>query len=154
MYYLLLSFHSLIRWFVLFSLLLSLYMALKGLVSKRMFSPLVNTVRHWTATIAHIQLMMGITIYFQSPVVKYAALNTENTMINDGIFFRYLHISLMFIAVVFITIGSAKAKRMTTDAEKYRTMLRWFTAGLIVILLAIPWPFYEYVSRPLIRRFQ
>jgi hypothetical protein len=128
-------------------------MAYKGLIGKKVFTGAVNRARHWAATISHIQLMLGITIYFQSPVVKYASKQHVNPVTNEGIFFRYLHISIMVVAIVLITIGSAKAKRMATDAEKYRTMLRWFTAALVMVIAAIPWPFYEYVSRPLIRRF-
>ena len=153
MFYFLLSLHSLVRWLVLFSLLFSLYTALKGLARKRAFTPMANAIRHWTATIAHIQLMIWIIIYFQSPVVKSMVSNEGHAIISNRSFFRYLHISLMFLAIVLITIGSAKAKRMDTDKEKYGTTTKWFGAALVLILLAIPWPFYEHISRPLIRNF-
>ena len=153
MFYFLVSLHSLVRWFVLLGLLFSLFTAFRGLVIKSVFTPLANTLRHWTATIAHIQLMIGITLYFQSPVVKSAVIQDGGGMIDERSFFRYLHISMMFVAIVLITIGSAKAKRMGTDREKYRTMASWFTAAVLIILLAIPWPFYGFVSRPLIRSF-
>ena len=152
MYYFLLSLHSLVRWFVLFSLLFSLFMALRGVIRKSVFTPFANAVRHWTATTAHIQLMIGATLYVHSPVIKNATVGS-GALINSGTFFRYLHLALMVIAIVLITIGSAKAKRMTTDLEKYHTMLRWYSSGVVVIFLAIPWPFYELVARPLIRNF-
>ncbi|WP_374165375.1 hypothetical protein [Arcticibacter sp. MXS-1] len=94
-----------------------------------------------------------MTLYFQSPIVKTAVADGNEAMLANNLFFRYLHISLMLISIVVITIGSAKAKRAATDPDKYKTMLRWFAAGLIIILLAIPWPFYDYISRPLIRKF-
>lgn len=153
MYYFLLSLHSLVRWLVLLSLLVSLCMAYRGLIRKTIFGPAVNKVRHWTATIAHIQMLIGMTLYFQSPIVKTAVADGNEAMLANNLFFRYLHISLMLISIVVITIGSAKAKRAATDPDKYTTMLRWFAAGLIIILLAIPWPFYDYISRPLIRKF-
>ena len=63
------------------------------------------------------------------------------------------HISMMLFAVVLITVGSAKAKRQIKDAEKFGTMLTWFSLALLVIFIAIPWPFSPLTSRPLARGF-
>jgi hypothetical protein len=59
----------------------------------------------------------------------------------------------MVVAIVMLTIGSAKAKRMQDDDLKYKTMLFWFSAGLLVILIGIPWPFSPLSSRPFVRPF-
>jgi hypothetical protein len=59
----------------------------------------------------------------------------------------------MTVAVVLITIGSAMAKRQQTDHGKFKTMALWFLLGLIVILIAIPWPFSPLANRPYIRHF-
>ncbi|WP_240339611.1 hypothetical protein [Flavobacterium arcticum] len=71
MYQTLLFLHNFIRWLVLASLLFAIYRAYKGYVSKSVFSKADNAIRHWTATIAHIQLMIGMVLYFQSPIIKY-----------------------------------------------------------------------------------
>jgi hypothetical protein len=153
MYSLLLSLHSLFRWLVLLSLLLSISIAYKGWKRKLEFTPLANTIRHWTATIAHLQLLLGITIYFQSPVVRLPMPSDAHKLINEQPFFKYVHIILMLLSVVLITIGSAKAKRMPTAAAKYFTILIWFTAALLIIFVAIPWPFSPLANRPYIRSF-
>lgn len=153
MYSFLLVLHSFFRWFVLAGLLLSIYIAYQGLSKKLLFTKTANTIRHWTATIAHIQLILGITIYFQSSIVKFTVLDNEHKLINEQTFFKYVHISLMILSVVLITIGSAKAKRMATGQEKYQTMLKWFSLGLLIIFIAIPWPFSPLASRPYIRSF-
>jgi hypothetical protein len=89
-----------------------------------------------------------------SPIVRFSSLVPETEMwMDEHTFFRYVHISLMVISVVLITIGSAKAKRMQTDREKFGTMLLWFSLSLIVIIIAIPWPFSPLASRPFLRSF-
>ena len=144
--------HSFVRWLVLVSLIYSIYIAYKGYSSRLSFTKKDNLVRHWTATISHIQLLFGILVYVQSPIVKYFWRN-----FNDGIqnletaFFGLIHVLLMLTAVVIITIGSALAKRRLSDEQKFKTMLIWFSIALIIIFIAIPWPFSPLANRPYLR---
>ena len=152
MYQTLTFYHSVVRWLVLASLLYAIYRAYKGYTSNVQFSKTDNTVRHWTATIAHIQLLIGITLYTQSPIIKYFWNNFNEAIHNlDSAFFGLLHIVLMLTAIILITIGSALSKRKTTDKEKFKTMLVWFSVSLIIIFIAIPWPFSPFANRPYFR---
>jgi Type IV secretion system pilin len=152
MYQTLTFYHSIVRWLVLASLLYAIYRAYKGYTSNAKFSKTDNSIRHWTATIAHIQLVIGITLYTQSPIIKYFWKNFNEAIHNiDTAFFGLLHIILMLIAIILITIGSALSKRKTTDKEKYKTMLVWFSISLIIIFIAIPWPFSPLANRPYFR---
>lgn len=152
MYQTLTFYHNLVRWLVLTSLLLAIYRAYKGYVSKSDFSKTDNAVRHWTATIVHIQLMIGLVLYFQSPIIKYFMANFREGVKNlDIAFFGLIHSSLMLTAIVLVTIGSAKSKRKLTDKEKFKTMLLWFSIALLIILIAIPWPFSPFANRPYFR---
>ncbi|AZA60050.1 hypothetical protein [Chryseobacterium indoltheticum] len=145
-------YHSTMRWLVLASLVYSIYRAYKGYFSNAPFSKTDNYVRHWTATIAHIQLIFGIVIYTQSPIIKYFWNNFDEAITNlDLAFFGLLHIILMLTAIVMITVGSALSKRRTTDREKFKTILFWFSVSLIIILIAIPWPFSPFANRPYFR---
>ena len=153
MYTTLLFAHSIIRWFVLGSLLYTIYQSYLGYRTKRSFSKKDDTIRHWTATIAHIQLVIGFTLYIKSPLVNYFWTNKGTTTSPDISFFGWMHILFMLLAIVIITIGSAKAKRKTMDEEKFNTLLTWFTIALLMILIAIPWPFSPFANRPYIRPF-
>jgi hypothetical protein len=153
MYTTLLFVHSIIRWFVLISLVYAIYRSYIGYRSKLLFSKSDDTVRHWAATIAHIQLVIGFTLYIKSPLVKYFWANKNGHASPDGSFFGWMHLLWMLIAIVVITIGSAKAKRKLNDAEKFRTLLVWFSIALLIILIAIPWPFSPLANRPYIRSF-
>lgn len=152
MYPVLLLLHSLFRWVVLGSLSFGLYRAYWGWLGQRAFTPLDNTVRHATATIAHIQLMLGYALYFNSPLVSYfLAHRSEAGHQPQALFFGLLHVALMTTAIVILTIGSALAKRKPTSLEQFRTMALWFTVALLLMLLAVPWPFSPLASRPYFR---
>jgi hypothetical protein len=152
MYQTLTFYHSIMRWLVLASLLYAIYRAYKGYTSNAQFSKTDNAIRHWTATILHIQLVIGITLYTQSPIIKYFWNNFNEAIHNlDTAFFGFLHIILMLTAIILITIGSALSKRKSTNKEKYKTMLVWFSISLIIIFIIIPWPFSPLANRPYFR---
>lgn len=154
MYSTVLVLHSIFRWLVLLALSYAIVIAYRGYTSKSSFSSWDNHIRHWTATIAHIQLVFGILVYIKSPIVQ-SFFSTFSTSFSDWnlTFFGLLHPILMLTAIVVITVGSAKAKRKETDSEKYQTMLIWFVLALIFIFIAIPWPFSPLANRPYLRTF-
>lgn len=152
MYQTLTFLHSTFRWLVLLSLLYSIFRACKGYFQQKEFTKTDNSVRHWTATIAHTQLVLGITLYSQSPIIKYFWKNfTEAKESFDLIFFGLIHIFLMLFSIILITIGSSISKRKTTDKEKFKTMLIYFSITLLIIFIAIPWPFSPFANRPYFR---
>ncbi|WP_343524178.1 hypothetical protein [Pedobacter sp.] len=154
MHQILLSLHSINRWFVLLSILYSIYLAARGRFQRLKFTAHANFMRHTTATISQIQLLLGLSLYMISPVVKFAMTESDTGhLVSEHVFFKYIHIWLMATSVVLITLGSSKAKRMETDTQKFSTMLFWFCLALLVILIAIPWPFSPFASRPFLRPF-
>ncbi|WP_210150705.1 hypothetical protein [Chryseobacterium scophthalmum] len=152
MYQTLTFLHSILRWLVLLSLLYSIFRAYKGYFSSGEFLKADNAVRHWTATIAHVQLVLGITLYSQSPIIKYFWNNYDEAKQSfDVLFFGMIHISLMLLAIIVITIGSSISKRKTTDRDKYKTILIYYLIALVIIFIAIPWPFSPFANRPYLR---
>jgi hypothetical protein len=154
MYLTLLALHSLTRWLVLTSLLFAIVNSYRGWLLNKPWLRSDDIIRHTTATIAHIQLLLGIGLYFVSPIVTYF-LHNFSTAVHDRIirFFGMEHITMMLMGITILTIGSAKAKRKTTDREKFKTMAIWFTIALLVILSSIPWSFSPLISRPNFRWF-
>ena len=155
MYPTILAIHSLVRWFVLISLIYSIYIAYTGWLQNKTFTKRDNSIRHWTATIAHVQLIFGIWLYFVSPLVDYFLHNFHEAVHQREIrFFGMEHNILMLTAIVLITIGSASAKRKQMDQQKFKTMAIWFSLALLIILISIPWSF-SFVSpnRPYFRGF-
>lgn len=152
MYQTLTFLHSTFRWLVLLSLIYSIFRAYKGYFFNKKFSETDNSVRHWTATIAHIQLILGVTLYSQSPIVKYFWKNFDEAKESfDLFFFGLIHIFLMLFSIILITMDSAISKRKTVDREKFKIMLIYFTIALLIIFIAIPWPFSPFANRPYFR---
>ena len=143
--------HSVFRWLVLFSLLVAIFRAYRGWKGNKLYTKTEDAIRHWTATIAHVQLIIGFVVYMVSPLVKFYFSKANTTNPKEPLFFGIIHISLMFIAIVIITIGSSMAKRKPTDRSKFRTQLIWFSIALLIIFLSIPWPFSPLAARPYFR---
>ena len=154
MYLILLALHSLLRWFVLLSLLFAIYRAWRGWLLNKKYAGIDENSRVAATIAAQIQLVAGLWLYFISPVVSYFLHNFKEAVHERQIrFFGMEHITVMLTAIIVITIGSAKAKRKTTDQEKFKTMAIWFTIALLLILSSIPWSFSPLISRPLFRAF-
>lgn len=151
MYATLLFFHTSFRWLVLASLLFALYRAGTGCLQDRAFSRIDEAARRWTVTIAHIQLVLGMLLYTQSPAVRFYWKHGAGSGYPDGSFFALVHAAAMLTAIAVLTAGAAKAKRTAPSGARFRILLRWYTAALILILLAIPWPFSPLSQRPYFR---
>lgn len=154
MYHIILALHSLVRWFVVLGLVFAIFRAYNGLVSKKKFSRFDNSVRQWTTTIVHIELILGLWLYFISPLIDYFLHHFKEAVHQQEIrFFGMEHSIMMIVAIILITIGSARVKRKQTDKGKFQTMAVWFSIGLLIILIFIPWPFSPFASRPFFGAF-
>ena len=106
------------------------------------------------ASVAHVQLILGLWLYFISPVIDYFLHHYKDAVHMRQIrFFGMEHSLMMLIAIIIITIGSVVTKKKNTGKAKFKTMAIWFTVGLIVILMNVPWPFSPMVARPWFRMF-
>src|SRR5690348_16451044 len=108
MYYTLITFHSLVRWLLLASLLLTIYRSWHGWLARKGYVKWDNTLRVATVTLAHVQLAIGVTLYLISPLIKTFLNNYSATKgIRDIRFFGMEHSLMMVLAVTFITIGAS-----------------------------------------------
>jgi hypothetical protein len=153
-YTLLLTLHSLVRWLVLAGLLSVLFRAYRGWWQRKPFSRLDNAFRHWTVTAAYIQLVLGLWLYLVSPVMDYFLHHYKEAVLQREVrFFGMEHSPMMIFAVVLVTLGSARARRRKEDLEKHKTLALWFSLGLLIILVSVPWPFSPMAARPWFRPF-
>ncbi|WP_375434049.1 hypothetical protein [uncultured Hymenobacter sp.] len=150
MYSPLLFLHSLGRWAVLGGLLYGIGRGYQGWLGRKPFTPHDDTTRHTVATVAHVQLVLGYALYFTSPLLR--AFHLRDAVHEPGtLFFGVQHVAAMTVAILVLTVGSALAKRQPTSQAKFRSMALWFTAALLLVLLAVPWPFSPFASRPYFR---
>lgn len=144
--------HSLLRWFVLGSILAVLISACSGLIQSRRYRPADQTLRVVATSVVHTQFLVGVYLYTISPIIRYYWHNHPGISESPEFsFFALIHISLMTASVGIITVGSSKAKRETDARQQFKTTAIYFTVGLLLLLLAIPWPFSPLAARPWFR---
>lgn len=143
---------SFLRWLVLASLLFAIFNAFFKWRSGALYKKGDNMARVLAVIISHTQLVVGLALYFISPILSYFWQNFSTAVHERQVrFFGMEHIFVMILAVIVLTLGSAKAKRKPTDVLKHKTVFIWFTVALVLILTSIPWAFSPLVSRPWIR---
>ncbi|MCD8538715.1 MAG: hypothetical protein LRY55_02360 [Leadbetterella sp.] len=154
MYPHLLATHNLLRWVFLVFILISLIQSYSGWLGNRPYTKIANTFKTLTVSTIHLQLIIGLILYFVSPIVAQFLGDVGGSMKNRDLrFFGIEHAIMMLLAVVFVTIGSAKSKRQATGTAKYKTLAIWFTLALVLILLAVPSEFSPMNIRPNFRSF-
>lgn len=154
MYFVLLTTHSLVRWLVLISLLIAVFRGWQGWLGKKPFTKFDNAIRSAAVTTLHIQWLLGLTLYFISPVVRYFFNHFKVAVHQRELrFFGMEHITMMLIAVILITAGSMKSKKRTTDEQRFKVMAIWFTIALVIIFASIPWQWSPFTRRPYFRWF-
>lgn len=128
--------HSGLRYLVLLFLILAIYSAWSNWSKKADYPvgkmPLLGLI------FTHVQLLLGLALYFMSPKVQFAGEVMKEAMLR---FYTVEHISLMIVAIILITVGYSKAKRQAPAPEGHKTLYTYYLIGLILILVSIPWPF-------------
>jgi membrane protein DedA with SNARE-associated domain len=127
--------HSGLRWIVLGLMIYAIFNAIR---KKETYAKSDRMLNMFAMVSLHIQLVIGLILYFTSSKVVFV-----KGWMGDDIrrFYGMEHISVMIIAIILVTIGHAKAKRATEPAKKHKTILLYYSIGLILILASIPWPF-------------
>ncbi len=134
--------HSLLRWAVLLLLLTTIIKSLHGIITKRSFSKSDDKISLFMMISAHTQLLVGIILYFTSPMVQFG--NTSNSEIR---FFTMEHSTMMIVAIIFMTLARILSKKGKTDPSKFKRLFTYSFIALLIIIMAIPWPF-SHVARP------
>ena len=130
----LISAHSGLRWIALLLLLLAIFNAFTA----KSYEKKHRLVNLFTMITFHIQLLIGLALYYNYMTPKIG----ENWMENDAWrFFGMEHLSGMLLAIVAITIGHSKSKKGADAAAKFKAIKLWYVIALILVLAFIPWPF-------------
>lgn len=132
--------HSGLRWVVLITILWAIINALLKWRGRKDFTEADKKVGMFALIATHIQFLLGLGLYFISPRVQFKGEVMGNSILR---FFTVEHMSMMIIAILLITIGYSKAKRQTEAAQKFKTTFIFYLIGLLIMLIAIPWPFRE-----------
>jgi hypothetical protein len=136
-YTILVHIHSGLRWLVLLFIILTIVDAAIKLRRKADNEGRFCFSNRYALVFMHLQLIIGLILYFISPKVVFSAASMKETLLR---FFLVEHIALMVIAVILVTIGYVRSKR-GAGMKKYKSLIIYYTIALLLILAAIPWPF-------------
>lgn len=132
--------HSYWAYLVLLILTLATFNALFKLVRKKEFNNNDLRISLFTVIVAHIQLLIGLILYFVSP------LGLESIKVNGmgGLtsFARQVAVEHPFVGIlgiILITIGFSKHKKKLTAAKKFKTITIFYLIAWLLILSRIPW---------------
>lgn len=139
MYNFLVSTHSILRWILAILLILTILYAAVGRVQKKPFKQ-TRIFSLVSLIVLHLQFILGLILYFVSPKVIFSSSSMKAPLTR---FFMVEHLIAMLIAIVLITIGFSSAKRILDETKKYNRILVYYIIGFLIILAAIPWPFYN-----------
>jgi len=135
MYNLLQSLHSWWAYLAVLVLIIAVINALMGYTSKRYFESKDLRISLFALIFMHIQLVLGLLVYFVSPL----GFDSLGEMKDATIRLTSLeHPLINSIAIAVITIGWSKHKK-AEGTLKFRKILFFYGIGLLLILSRIPW---------------
>lgn len=131
--------HSGLAYLALLSLILVIIWALIGALSGREFQEKDRKIALIAFILCHIQLLVGLVLYFGSPV-GFSLLSGGGAMSDPVARLTGLeHPLINIVAIVLITIGFSRAKKLESSKAKFRSIYMLYAVGLVLILSRIPW---------------
>lgn len=149
MYDMLLALHSLVRWLVLIFAVVAVGNAFAGWFGRREWSESSDRFGKLFTISMDVQVLIGLGLYFLSPTVSTALGDMGAAMRDSGLrFWSVEHASMMLVALVLAHIGRVMVRKAELPVAKYKRAAILYGLALLLILLAIPWPFRAAVGRP------
>lgn len=154
-YPILLLIHSWSRWLVVVFGLIALYRAFTGWQGRRPYLGADNGMAASFVGSMHLQLLLGLILYFISPVGAKALEGGGGAAVMKdatGRFFAVEHMVGMILAVIIAQVGRIISKKAADPVLKHKRAFIWFAVALAVVLWMIPWGLWN-PARPLFRGF-
>jgi uncharacterized membrane protein YozB (DUF420 family) len=153
-YLIVVNLHSILRWVIGLLALLSIVRAANGLSFKRGYTQTDSKINLWFSSTIEIQVLLGIVLFFTSSLTTTALQDFGSAMGNSAQrFFAVEHVLGMVVAMIVAHIGRAMIKKGVDARAKHRRTILWVAITMVIILIAIPWPFYGDIGRGLLPPF-
>ena len=141
MYSVLKFIHSYWAYLTLAVLLIAIINAFRARISKKNFQATDLRISLFALIFSHIQLLVGLVLYFVSPWFSYwSDLGMGGVMKNsEARLYLVEHPTTNLIALFLITLGWSLHKRQTEDSKKFSRIAIVYSLGLVLLLSRIPW---------------
>ena len=133
--------HSYMAYIVLAVLIFAVINALMGWLGKKDFTMHKDLrISLFALILSHIQLLIGLILYFVSPngikaiqALGMSGLNAPARLL------ALEHPLINIIAIALITIGWSRHKKFMESDKKFKSIAIFYGLGLLLILSRIPW---------------
>lgn len=136
MYNFIQKFHSGWAYLALLLLVIAVVNSLIGMTSKKEFTAKDRKIALFGLIATHIQLVVGLILYFVSPLGKASLGNMKDAALRLT---SLEHPLINIIAIVLITVGWSRHKKLATSEAKFKSITIFYGLGLVLILARIPW---------------
>ncbi|NTE03605.1 cytochrome B [Agrobacterium tumefaciens] len=126
------SAHSGWRYVVFLLLIIAVVKALSGWFGNKAYTEGDRKLNVFALISAHIQLVIGLVLYFSEGWYKMSSAGAPAVR-----YFKMEHITMMVIAIILITVGNAKSKKVADAVAKHRTIAIFFGLALVIIIVSI-----------------
>ncbi len=134
--------HSTLAIVLLIALVISIVITLMNYLGNKGYNRKIALIGFISS---HIQLLIGLIIYFVSPLgmQSFSGENMKNSL--SRLYFLE-HPLTMIIAIVLISVGYIKSKKIESPRKANSTVLVFYILGLILILSRIPWATWSILN--------
>lgn len=133
--------HSYLAYVVLAILFLAVANAIMGWVNNKMFTMEKDLrISLFALILSHIQLLVGLLLYFMSPSGLHAIQSFGMGGLNaPARLLAVEHPFINVIAIVLITVGWSRHKKFMEGRKNFKSIAIFYGLGLVLILSRIPW---------------
>ncbi|WP_027137866.1 hypothetical protein [Gaetbulibacter saemankumensis] len=140
MYSIIKNLHSYWAYLVLLVLLVASINALIKVFGGKEYEAKDFRISLFTLIVSHIQLLIGLVLYFVTPRFElWGELGSEVMKNSMARLYLVEHPLVNIIGVALITIGYSKHKKKLTSAAKLKPIAILYTIALVLFLSRIPW---------------
>lgn len=134
MYTGLLHTHSLLRYVLLVLLVIVIVRSLTAWLGKKAFLSIDNKLSLYLLITSHVQLLIGLALYFISDAVQFNQATMKVKMLR---YWAVEHIVAMIIAIGLITFARVSMKKLNADEGRHKRLFIINTIALAIIVVTI-----------------
>ncbi|PKA82791.1 hypothetical protein ATE92_0929 [Ulvibacter sp. MAR_2010_11] len=134
--------HSWWAYLVVFVVVIATINALAGFVTNKEYGPKDFRLALFALIVTHIQFLIGLILFFVSPLGLQNISNLGMGEIMKNSEFRLYaieHPIVMLLTVILITVGYSKHKKKLVSKPKFKVLTIFYTIALVFLLSRIPW---------------
>lgn len=133
--------HSYWAYLTLVMIVIASLNALFKFFGNKEFHPMDFRISLFTLIVTHIQLLLGIILFFAADYISMISEMGMKTVMGNPVLRSNIveHPIMMIIAVVLITVGYSKHKKKLTSKPKFKMLAIFYTLALVCVLAKIPW---------------